>query len=544
MNSIKVLDPRVAVRSVDETLHTILSGGARYQQKIVSASSWGDVSSPPTNATFTYNSNSDKNIVDRNIKLRCYLKVRCDQVLQVGQNDALRQYPLASIMDSLVVQINQASLDCRVADTIHALKCYQSWSVDETTAPTMPDAYQEYSDWATYGSGRNPLALYGECCCFSNETRGGFGGLVLDGDNKGFTAVITESIHLSPFANNEDVEGFANINEINFNIVWSSKLSRVLSHSALAPNLTNVAVTFYRAPELLVTEITQKMSVPRLLSQSLAYSKLQQFVKSYGVIPAGGTLTCQSDSFKLNQIPEKMYVYSRHNRNTCNENTSDSFLGVNALRVQWGTENLFSSATQQDLYTMSKKNGLNFGYSAFTKYRGAPLCVNFGSDIGLQDGEASGVRGVWTVSVECDMVNLSTQQFDAEFFVVFVYSGSIEISSNSATLRLGLLTPEDVLNSLQSGVEMPYSDYKHLSGGSFWSSLKNIVHKVASGVSGIAGVASKVASVVAPEFSPLISQVGRVAGTVGGLTGGGFSGGNLAGGNLSGGMMKRTARLR
>ena len=538
MNTIKVQDPRTAVRAEDEKLHTVLQGGLRYQHKVLPSTSWGSPNQTPTTANFVYNSNSTKNIVDRFFRVRAYLKVECSTgPFLVGQHDALRQFPLASIMENIVCQINQESISDRVADKVHALHCFGPKKyASNSVSPDYPDSYQEYDDWQTFGSAKNPLALYGESDGLQDH-RGGFP-IVLAQDGKSFTCEVTEPLFLSPFYNGhgDQVEGFTNINEVNITITWLSRIARVISHSTGGNALGTVSVSMYQAPELLITEITPDLTQPRLLAQSLPYNKLSQFPLSQPVIPAGETITMSSESFKLSQIPSCMWVFARHKRQTSDESTSDSFCGLKNLRLTWNTETLFSSATQQDLYEMSVRNGLNLTWPEFSKYRGSPICLSFGDQVGLIDGEAPGVRGQYTLRVEVDAENLSSADFDPELFVVFNYTGSFTLMENTASAKVGLLTPEDVLASSQSMVEMPYENWKDLQGSGFWSSLKNIVSKVSSGVSAGADIASKVLPElgVGSQYLPAISKAGKVAGIVGKATGGGFTGGGFTGGRLSG----------
>jgi len=544
MNTIKVQDPRTAVRSEDEKLHAVLQGGLRYQQKVLPSTSWGSPNQTPTTANFVYNSNSTKNIVDRFFRIRAYLKVECSTgPFLVGQHDALRQFPLASIMENIVVQINQESISDRVADKIHPLLCYGPRnSKSNSVSPDYPDNYQEYEDWtngATGGSAKNPLSAYGESDGVQDH-RGGFP-IVLSQDGKSFTAEITEPLFVSPFYNGHgtQVEGFTNVNEVNITITWLNRIARVLSHSAGGNALGTVSVSMYQAPELLITEITPDLTQPRLLAQSLPYNKLSQFPLSQPVIPVGQSITMSSESFKLSQIPSCMWIFARHKRQTSDENTSDSFCGLKNLRLTWNTETLFSSATQQDLYEMSVRNGCNLTWQQFSKYRGSPLCISFGDQVGLVDGEAPGVRGQYTLRIEVDAENLSSVEFDPELFVVFNYQGSLTLMENTASAKVGLLTPEDVLMSSQSMVEIPYDNWKDLQGQGFWSSLKNIVHKVSSGVGTVAGIASSVLPElgVGQQYLPQIQQAQKIAGIVGKASGGRLKGRGYSGGGYSGGMM-------
>jgi hypothetical protein len=70
---------------------------------------------------------------------------------------------------------------------------------------------------------------------------------------------------------------------------------------------------------------------------------------------------------------------------------------------------------------------------------------------------------------------------------------------------------------------MPSHVHEDLEGGSFWSSLKNIVHKVAS-------VATPILGAVAPEFAPIAAGIKAA-------TGSGMQ--QRSGGRLSGGSIRR-----
>lgn len=537
MNTIKVCDPRINVKAEDEKLHAVLQGGLRYQQKTLPSNSWGSPGTAPTTAEFIYDSNSTKNIVDRFVRMRCYVEVKCETgPFLLGQHDALRQYPISSIIENITCQVNQQSVSDRVSDKIHALLTFGDRNErhkSNSVAPNMPDNYQEYNDWQTYGSAKNPLAEYGE----NNgdaDPRGGFP-VVVAPDGKSFTAVLTEPVMISPFFNGDghQVEGFSNVNEITISVSWLQKLDRILSHSSGGNALGDVSVSFYKAPELLITEITPDLTQPRLLAQSLPYCKLDQHIVDYGTLSAGEEKQMLSDTYRLSTIPSCMYVFVRHKRSTADNAVSDAYCSLKNLRFTWNTETLFSSCSQQDLYEMSVRNGSNLSWQQWSKYRGSVLCISFGDQVGLIDGEAPGVRGQYTAQVQIDATNESKSDFDAELFVVFNFQGSFTIMENTASVKIGLLTPEDVLASARAMVEMPYADWKNLQGGSFWSGLKNIVNKVASGVGQVAGIAGKVLPALGPEFAPLApiaKTAGDVAGVVSGLTGKGMTGGMMSGG--------------
>jgi hypothetical protein len=542
LENVKVLEPRVNVKADVEKDHIVLQGGLRVNEQVNTADSWGSAGATPVQASWTVNPPSTSTIVDRNLKVRAYFEISTDQPLQLGLNDALRQFPIASIMDVLTVQINGETVSDNMADKIHAMLCYgndaETRRGDTSTSPSMPDNYQEYSDYSVYGSGKNSLSNYGEQAV--EEGRGGFPVEVLSSTS--FRVVITEPLFLSPFLTGLHMadEGFVNVNQMNINMRWKQNISQIMSHSSLGNAITSVSVSMYQAPELLTTFITPDLTQPIPQLQVLPYVKTQEYIKQMSALTAGSSVQVVSDSIKLSQVPRKVYLFCRHQRSTSTQNTADSFLSMENLSILWNNQSgLFSSATPQDLYRISKGNGLNQTWSQFSKYRGSVFCAEFGKDIGLLDSEAPGCQGQYTIQVQATMKNQSASSFTGEFYMVILNEGTFSISENFARASLGNLNQQMVLMAKQSP-ELHHLTYSQLQGGGFFSGLKNIVNKIARGVGAVANnpITQTLVGALAPEFAPALGMVSKVASGVRGVTGGGVSGGRLSGGRK----MKRLSR--
>ena len=144
-----------------------------------------------------------------------------------------------------------------------------------------------------------------------------------------------------------------------------------------------------------------------------------------------------------------------------------------------------------------------------------------GKDVGLNDSEAPGLMGSYNIQVEITFKNQDTAIYlKPEFVMCTCSDGVFSIGPNTARASLGNLSQEQILKAHSAGeMEMHHETYASMEGGSFWSSLKNIVHKVAT-------VASPIVSAIAPEFSGIVQGVKQ-------LSGSGRSQG------LSGGMIRR-----
>lgn len=547
MQTIKVVEPRVNVKSDLEKNHVVIMGGLRYNEQVNPADSWGSPSTKPIQALWNVFPPSTQTIVDRFMKIRCYMEITTDVPMMIGSNDGLRQFPISSITDVLTCQINGESISDNLGDKLHAMLCYgdrKEWNQSLSMTSCYPDNYQEYSDWATEGSGKNPLASYGENGAY--DPRGGFPYEVMEGKEDAPTkirVVVTEPVMISPFYNGQGCqeEGFVNVQQFNISYRWKTDLTKVWSHAVSEnPAMTSVDVKFYQAPELLTTYITPDLTQPIPQLQVLPYHKPQEYLKS-GVptgLAAGDSKSVPSDSIKLSQIPRKMYVFARHERSGSNFLTSDSFLSLTGLSILWNNQSgLLSQAGPQELYEISRRNGCNLSFPQWSKYRGSVFCCEFGKDIGLLDNEAPGVQGQYTIQVTPTFKNTGTNPFTADFYIVMVNEGTFSISENMARASLGNLTTSAVLASKESD-ELSYEHYENLQGGSFYSKLKNVVNKVARGVQKSADFAQK----IAPAVVGAVPQLAGVAAALPAISAGARGVRGLTGGRLVGGRMVRGRR--
>jgi hypothetical protein len=534
MEILRVQEPRSNVKADLEKNHVVLSGGSRVTENVFPADSFS-----LQQLQWTIYPPSINTIVDRLFKVRVLLKVTAEGGNFLPERDSPSQFPLTSITDVLTVQINGESISDNIGDKLHAMLCYgntpemrnRSWS----TTAAQPDQFQRYSDWSTYGNARNPMTGYGTNPV--ETSRGGFPYLELSPSERVYE--FTEVVVLSPFYNglNSQEEGFVNVNQININYRLKSNLGKLWSHDPNGDPLTGISVEFYhnRKPELLVTYITPDINQPRPALQTLPYYKGLDYLKAPVSFEIGEEQTLSSDTIKLGQIPRRMYVFARRSRATSGFDKPDSFLALKNMNILYNNESgLLSNATQQDLFEISRRNGINLSYAQWSKHRGAVFCVEFGSQIGLPPNLAPGVRTDSNIQITARFENTSGEAFDAELYVVMMMEGTFQIAPNVGRATLGNLTMENALNA-QVSDELDYAHYESLAGGGFFSSLKSFVNKVARGVQ----TASKVAQAVAdplgraiPALAPALSMAGRVgdiAGSVRGATGGTIAGGSRMG---------------
>lgn len=496
LSLVQVRDVRSDVKHQVEADALIYKGASRISEQRLPATAWNQAGPPIATQWVVTPKTTD--IVDRYIKMRFYYTITANADWKVGDWDALRQFPTHSILETINVRINGVTVSDTISDKLHAMLCYGNTPADRvkawSTTAAQPDQYQEYN--INLGSARNVFCQFGENS--TEVSRGAFTEVYVNptDDPKVLNVVVTEPLLISPFLNGigQQEEGFINVDHMDINLLYRPDVSRIMSHSILSTsNITSVTVTQNRGPELLYNLITPRISQMLPAMQVLPYSNLNTTSRTFNFTSLNEVQTCSSESYKLSIVPHAVYLFGKRSRPTQSFSTADSFCGIERIRIQYNTEQLFSNSSTQELFDISRQNGVNLSYSEWSKYRGSVLKLEFGKDIGLAIDEAPGVQAQGTIQFEVDFKNLSaTPTLAFEFFVVFQYNGTIRIAENSAMVNIGTLTKSDVIRSDSAPVVA--SDHPDLEGGSFWTKLKAISNKIARVVSPVARVVGDVAS--------------------------------------------------
>ena len=526
LKPIVVKEPRVDVSGDVDLNHIVFTGSKRTSTQVYPANSY-QLNSPPVNSSWSITPPNLETIIDRFIKVRYYVECKADQDFSLNLNDAPRQFPISSITDVINLSINDENFSESIQNKLHALLCYgntpedrsKSWSA----SCARPDQFQQYADYLTLGSSRNPLGNYGECSIEPNRS---VEYTIVDTKTVRFT--VTEPLWVSPLYQGigHQVEGMVNVNRLALNIRYSSDSGRAWSSTG-ANAKTSVSTTFYRVPELLVNYLSplDSQKIPEF--QLLPYQKINEFNKAMSDMAINAQLEVFSDTIRLSSIPKYLYLFARRRDDDNSFLTSDAFPSIEKIAVTFGNQNnLLSGATVEDLYEISRRNGLNVDYQGFRKYRGSVICLEFGKDIGLEEDESPGLNGSYNIQVQATFRNRCASIFKGEMMMLVINTGTVKIGNNQASITIGGLEMKQIENARDNAPQLHHSQVEDLQGGSFWSGLKNIVNK-------IAGVASPILTAVAPEFAPIARGVEALT------RGSGLSGGRMSGGRMSGGMVHR-----
>jgi hypothetical protein len=404
-----------------------------------------------------------------------------------------RANPLMKVTGTEEVSINNDSLNISSTNEwFGALyEHYRLSDVDKThkMSPYMIDQFQQYSEGIN--TNRNPLSNeYGNSGAGTDEPRASFPQFFVEPQAPNNTEAVihltvTEPIYVSPFVTNSKncdyYSALSGISTLQYQCTFN-KLERVMSivRDQGLPAQINIESTVVEVlnAQLLFNFLTppDDLVIPRSLQYS--YFNVESLPTSSNiVVQPSEKISLVMNNIQLSGIPKAMYIFARREPREDTVYTSDTFLAfdtdVKPLNVNWNNQTYLSTASAQDLFHMSKKNGLDVSWQQWSDKMGSVLCVNFGTDIGLNEDESSGSVGNYNLRVEGQFKNTSNENITAKFYVVVVYDGVFNIFDGSASHNNGVLTRQDVLASQDTGMSFADAD-DFYSGGNFFQTLGNL----------------------------------------------------------------------
>lgn len=499
LNTVQVLDPLIDINNVRE--YAILRGGSEVSFKQVSSTSLSNsscsITAPPP---------SPSTLVDRKVflKLRAELtftgtSAGSSNLLQSGY-DALRSYPISSILDVLTVRINDTAVSVNWNDVQTALLKYNNNELnreqDYSMVPTYQDQASSYNDLVN--TIRNPLGQYGETPDGSIMGRGGFAPVSFT--NTPTSAVLVydlcEPLFLSPFIFGHGNESaFVGVQTLDFNFSWVSDLTRIWSHATASGNtISSISVNLQSASLLFkYISLPETMSIPK--SVSYPYFVINRYPTSVSsAFSALEQRTVSSQNIQLNSIPRRIYIYARKSNSSLSYTDPDVFLGIEGISLNWNNRaGLLSGATKQQLYQISLKNGCNMSWAQWSGERtpffsgssnssfatvGSVVCLSFAQDVGLMDTEAPGINGTYQLQIDVQLKNYWASSVAPTLYIVVISEGSCTLTENRLITQIGVISRENVLDAQQSPM-IDYQDAQKVVGsGSFFGDLKSAFGKI------------------------------------------------------------------
>lgn len=463
-------------------------------------------------------------------------------LLQAGY-DAPRANPLSKCIKNLGIQLGDQQINTNLNEYFSVFERYSSdmdmQNHDYSESPAMPDQYADYStgvqannsELASYGF--NPVQVPRG---FSSGSTGSVWYNISQGSTgAGATATVNlticEPMYLSPlYFGRHEKSGLIGIQSMVITVQFDN-LTRLWSHATNSPSVIsfptglNVTVNSLYA---LVKQVTPDtlMKIPPIIPY--AYSQITPYASGIATsIASGAQATLVSGSITLNSIPSRIYVFARRQNSDLSATSTDTFGVLNNITIQLGTRQLLSSATQQDLYNMSVRNGCNLSWKQWAQVTGGPLAIDLSKDIGLMPTEAPSLLTRSSLVINANFTNPSLNSVNYVMYVLICEEGTVTIDNGHLIKQVGVLTQADIL-AAENAPTLPYRNERNVYGGAWWddafSGFKNVVNYVGDKLKNVGtnviGDPKK-----ALDTAKTIYEVGQIARPFLGL---GMSGGNQA----------------
>ncbi len=472
----------------------------------------------------------------------------------LDNNFALRQLPLTSCIDVLDLEINGTHMSVSIGDYIHAIMKYTTPEYREkylSGSPSYPDYQASYGNLnnvrCDYGTDQYPLSTGNRNGLHGETTRGNFmpqnstelgvpigNELIFD---------LTEPLFISPLLVGGEFEGMTNVNQLNVSIRWKSDLSKIFSAVAnasipradtLTTPVNEVALpadvsvdlkggTTNYTPVLTLNFFTAQDDIEIPNEILLPYHQPQTYVKTISAVNKDALASVVGDNIRINQVPQKMYVWVQKSRASKNGFDADYCFAPESVNIHWNNQvGVLSGASKQVLHQISTDNGLDVGYN-LAYQSGYAMCFEFGKDIPLETGESIGTHGNYNLRVDGTFRNNGNNVADVEYNILLVMNGSCIISPNECRLTLGNLNVDENMSAVDMG-----DRYKHIqnegvfggsAGGGFFSHLKHFVKRGLNVAHNVAGAVQKYAPMVQSATASASRALGGTA--VGGTEVGG-----------------------
>jgi hypothetical protein len=208
---------------------------------------------------------------------------------------------------------------------------------------------------------------------------------------------------------------------------------------------------------------------------------------AYTLTPSSSQIL--SNSIQLNQIPDYFIIVARKPMTTQTIQDSDSFLAIESISVNLNNASgLLSSASQQDLWRLSQKNGCNQNWQEFSGQAfdnkslfttdglssnnapsdvattGSVLVLSPPMDLSLPDYLTSGSLGNFNFQITLNVKNYGLETVTPEICVVCVNSGIFITQQGVSSVYSGILTREMVLKTKSMKSESSASTRRLIGG--------------------------------------------------------------------------------
>jgi len=542
-------DQRIADITAEEVFG-VQSGPSQstYQQ-------FSAVTSTNSSIVFNIQVPSENIVIDRHVLLQSTVTFSVNlgnvpvgqQAFQYGLTDCLQAFPLNSLFTTTQATINNVSTSTNTQDVLPMLSRMNDkrmLSRYNSLTPSLVDsAWGNYSDAVL--ANNNPLAGYSTNSYDEDFVpRGAYPVSVTITHNIAgagqdqspiststadtwvvvITGTFTEPfLAMSPFLNcaPQNSAGLVGVNNMSFVLNVDQSCKRLFSTAntyltnnggVISNNSYITSITLgasgqaigFTATKLLFNFLSlqpeqyAKISTKNIVPY-LDYPRYLTTYTSQNILAPGASSSLTSQAIQLNQIPDLILISVRLPMGSQNWANPSSFLTINGITINFNNASgLLASATPQDLYNLSYRNGsaqsfYEFqgksaiannatGTTSIIPTTGSLLVLNPVMDFSLPSYLSSSSLGQYQLQFNVNVTNQYPYTITPEICICTINSGLFVTQQGTSQIFTGILTKDQVLQT-KSENPVPHLDsgeYARLVGGKLqnrgMSALMKLVH--------------------------------------------------------------------
>lgn len=459
-----------------------------------------------------------------------------------SDNFGVKQFPYNRCVQNINHKINQASYSLNTNQILAEIARVKVLPDDvdfyDNTQPDNVDSYENAT-----GSNLNPIASYsstiqGDGIYKPRNLNYTVSGNQIAANNSG-TVTVTLQIYeplISPFNNigkENDHALFAITGEI-INITYVTDLFNNMFAYALPTGLTlsSASVSLGNSAILNCVYLTpSEEQIARVPQRAIKhYNDFQVFSTPVGAVAAGQTVQTASTVASFTNIPQKVLVYARLSDGSRLASTPDKYLAIDQISISFDNGvPVLSSATPNQLYDISVRNGLQMSRSSFLQRQlntsvaaasasaplfgcGSVLVLDPAMDLNLRPSNTNGSTGRFIFQIQnINLTNKTLTNFSSvTLYVVAVTNGILERVGGEYRNFLLSVADEQVLSTKKEMAPIArdvYSDLKtknlFMSGGGFGDWLKGVAKKglnLAANLASEPNIVGKIAQIGAKKY--------------------------------------------
>ncbi len=426
---------------------------------------------------------------------------------------SLRAYPLNNCISNVNLSINnistfqqQTNLMIQAAQRINEFQDQINGQL--STAPSQPDTVYNYN---LYSTGTiNAMRGYADSS-FHDFGRGAYQPYSVSSTSS--HTALTIAYKFAEYIScpmllmaGEAEQGLTKNTQLQLQLQLAN-LTNMLSYNAtslgawtsVAANINSATLLFNQYNGDIFTRVPEVLTYPYKVPSNV-------YTTAIGNVTGGSTFSVQAQNIQLTSLPNKCYMWVGRANSTRDYTTSDSFANITSLSVQFDNRSgLLSSASDKQLYQISRDNGLQMSWPQWKSFVGSVMVIDFSKDLGLSSDVAPGVSN-FASNFSCQItgVNLDPSvTWNMQLNIVFVSDAVMTVSNSNAITQQSMFTREDVLRAKEFP-QVPNDKQRPQIGSGFLSDVHDFVKKNKL-VSGVLNVGKTVASAIPHPYAQVAS---------------------------------------